>query len=149
MEMSLLWDEYISISSSSSYVAQHLVNSSTAWFERSRLLSKRGRFNNPCTFVMHPSSLINQPSRGWLDYPIMFLRCLLSVCACVCPGLDATVDAGPSDGLVCWPLHGGVCAVWTHRAGLLLWALLAHHQILQLQGSSGSAICKTMPSNIF
>lgn len=47
---------------------------------------------------------------------------------------DAFVDAGPSDGLVRRPLHGRTRPLRTHRTGLLLRTLLAHNQILQLQG---------------
>lgn len=65
-----------------------------------------------------------------LKNSVMFPVCVVCVlCA------DAIVDAGPSDGLVRQPLHGGTCPVRNSRTGLLLRALLTYYQILQLQGA--------------
>lgn len=73
-------------------------------------------------------------------YDVYMCVCLCIYIYIVCVCSDAFVDSGPSDGLVRRPLHGGTCSLGTSGTGLLLWTLLTHNEVLQLQGVSFSYV---------
>lgn len=87
--------------------------------------SRQACFSSPGTVTDWSGRLY----RSWKAEKQCYISCVCVVC------VDAFVDAGPSNGLVRRPLHGGTGPVRADRTGLLLRTLLTHYQILQLQGA--------------
>lgn len=105
-------------------VKSNLIRLRQSWFLKC--------WNLPLVFKSNRSSGLYFISRLWLFcVPYMsFITLSFEYVLCA----DAFVDPGSSDGLARGSLHGCTRHVGANRAGLLLWTLLTHYEILQLQG---------------
>lgn len=75
-------------------------------------------------------------TEGWFDWstPVVIISewLLIPVFACL---LDATVDSGPSDGVLRSKKHGGGTKRGGHHIGHLLWVICSCHQVFWIQGN--------------